>query len=894
MADPKIYIRRSAAPGKVPTDSQLSLGELAVNTRDGKLYLKQDQTAVGLGSTVVAVNPWSVGVGTNSYNTYFDVGSVGIGTTNPQTKLQINGVLGFGTFTAFSQTVTNVRIGDNTTGAAITNGYNNFLIGVGAGKSITSGAENIFVGAGAGRSSTDAYSNVVMGLLAGGGGSVGGYNNIIGESAGYLNSGNYNNIFGFEAGYNNQGLDNVFIGKDAGYTNRTGGQNVFIGPFAGYQNISGFSNVFIGEYAGYGVTFGINNIVMGYNTLAGSAGGASYNVVLGYNAGSSLVGGNGNIFFGNGAADNQISGDNNIAIGNGIRLPKTNSGYQLAIGIKSDVTATKYWLVGNESFNVGIGTTNPTSKLTVNGDVNISGVVTASAFVGDGSLLTNLPSTGGGSSQWVTTSAGIHTLSNVGIGTTNPTVKLDVLGNVNVTGVITASVGVNAPFFINESTDDNNYYNIPFMTQTGVGGNAYRLLQVDNGGIRFNPGINALETQVVTSGVNGLLYLLTNNATKIGIVISPNNGEVGIGTTNPIAKLDVLGNANISGVITASSFSGNASSATYASSSGIATYATTAGIATYATSSGIATYASTSGIATYASSSGVSTYSSVAGISTYATTAGIATYATTSGIATYATSSGIATYASTSGIATYASTAGVSTYASTAGIATYATTAGIATYATTSGIATYATTAGISTYATSSGVSTYSSVAGISTYATTAGIATNLSATSSVNTTGIITATSYSGSGTNLTGIVTSISAGNGVSVDQSTGKVTITASTTDHKILDNISSSFNGSTTQFTISSGSVNFLNSEITSAARLLISVGGVVQQPDPTQTNGYYISGGTNLTTDPIKINFVEAPKAGQQFFGVAYGLTTSPVEPYVTQELSIAYSIAFGV
>ena len=47
--------------------------------------------------------------------------------------------------------------------------------------------------------------------------------------------------------------------------------------------------------------------------------------------------------------------------------------------------------------------------------------------------------------------------------------------------------------------------------------------------------------------------------------------------------------------------------------------------------------------------------------------------------------------------------------------------------------------------------------------------------------------------------------------------------------------------------------------------MISVGGVVQQPDPTQTNGYYISGGTDLSTDPIKINFVEAPKAGQAFF-----------------------------
>ena len=38
----KIQHRRSAVPGKVPTTAQIDLGELAINTRDGKLYLKRD------------------------------------------------------------------------------------------------------------------------------------------------------------------------------------------------------------------------------------------------------------------------------------------------------------------------------------------------------------------------------------------------------------------------------------------------------------------------------------------------------------------------------------------------------------------------------------------------------------------------------------------------------------------------------------------------------------------------------------------------------------------------------------------------------------------------------------------------------------------------------------
>ena len=67
--------------------------------------------------------------------------------------------------------------------------------------------------------------------------------------------------------------------------------------------------------------------------------------------------------------------------------------------------------------NVGIASTNPTSKLTVTGDILVSGVVTATSFRGDGSQLTGIGGGGGGGeSLWVKTSVGIHTLSKVGMG----------------------------------------------------------------------------------------------------------------------------------------------------------------------------------------------------------------------------------------------------------------------------------------------------------------------------------------------------------------------------------------------------------------------------------------------------------------------------------------------
>jgi hypothetical protein len=42
MAVPKLQIRRSAVQGATPTTAQLSLGELAINTYDGKLFLKKN------------------------------------------------------------------------------------------------------------------------------------------------------------------------------------------------------------------------------------------------------------------------------------------------------------------------------------------------------------------------------------------------------------------------------------------------------------------------------------------------------------------------------------------------------------------------------------------------------------------------------------------------------------------------------------------------------------------------------------------------------------------------------------------------------------------------------------------------------------------------------------
>ena len=78
------------------------------------------------------------------------------------------------------------------------------------------------------------------------------------------------------------------------------------------------------------------------------------------------------------------------------------------------------------------------------------------------------------------------------------------------------------------------------------------------------------------------------------------------------------------------------------------------------------------------------------------------------------------------------------------------------------------------------------------------------------------------------------------------------------NKIIDDISSSFNGSTTSFALLVGGVAPAPFPA-SSQNVLISVGGVIQEPDSTGTNGYQLTG--------ANIVFSAAPASGQSFFGV---------------------------
>jgi trimeric autotransporter adhesin len=83
-----VKFKRSAIEGKRPSISQLELGELALNTNDGRVFTRKYN--VGIGSTVTLLNVWTENIGGGAYYTE---GNIGVGTTNPTAKFEVSGTV---------------------------------------------------------------------------------------------------------------------------------------------------------------------------------------------------------------------------------------------------------------------------------------------------------------------------------------------------------------------------------------------------------------------------------------------------------------------------------------------------------------------------------------------------------------------------------------------------------------------------------------------------------------------------------------------------------------------------------------------------------------------------------------------------------------------------------
>ena len=226
--------------------------------------------------------------------------------------------------------------------------------------------------------------------------------------------------------------------------------------------------------------------------------------------------------------------------------------------------------IGNDDFsgyayfhndgNVGIGTTSPGSKLAVAGEIRTSegsDYTTISTSGGDtifgniSSGANNIRIFNGGSERMRITSAG-----NVGIGTTSPNTALEVDGAISTTTSDYAQGTTGSRLLLETSGSGNTHSYIQAQSSGGTSSAEDLALQLYGGNVGIGTsspseklavnGNASISGGIYVGGVNSFIWNNTansnlrfaaNGSEKMRIASS---GNVGIGTTSPEAKLNIL------------------------------------------------------------------------------------------------------------------------------------------------------------------------------------------------------------------------------------------------------------------------------------------------------------------------------------------------------------------
>ena len=350
------------------------------------------------------------------------------------------------------------------------------------------GNENFFAGLGAGDSITSGYGN-----------------ESVGNDAFYTDTvGSYNVANGFGALANNlNGNNNVASGFDALWFNVSGGDNTAYGTAALYGNLTGNENVAAGSGSLQYSTNDSQLVAIGYQTLqndnaynnGNTLSGYGNNTAIGYQALQSDTVGAANTAIGYQALNQNTSGIDNIAVGDHALLSNTSGSYNDAVGVDALQDNT------SGSNNMAYGS-DALYGNTSGGENTALGV---QALFSNGSGNNNIAVGNGAGDSLISGNNNIY-IGNNGNSTESGVIRIGTPGNQTITYL---------PGALNVDESGLNVGNI--------NSNAFTFGVSSGEGIlskRVSGTVNSYDLELWTA-YNSRLTILQN-------------GNVGIGTTNPI------------------------------------------------------------------------------------------------------------------------------------------------------------------------------------------------------------------------------------------------------------------------------------------------------------------------------------------------------------------------
>ena len=456
-------------------------------------------------------------------------------------------------------------INDLTIGTGAGDVSTNTVIGYDALKSNTTGFKNIAVGYGALKFNTEGNNNLAVGH----------------EVLNRNTDGGSNAGFGFQAlNKNTEGNNNLAVGYQALRQNTTGGTNIAIGKQCMENNLTAVFNTAIGHQALRKNTTGNRNLAVGYQSLVENIDGLD-NIAIGFKALGINTTGNDNVALGY-ESGYYIEGNNNTILG----------GYK---GVASDSSLSDTVIIAagtaerlriDSTGNLGIGLTNPSTKLEVNGNI------TATGFVGDltGDVTGNSAGLSGAPSITVTDLIATGTVSiagtlsyedvtsvdSLGIGTFRSGVKVTT-GGIEVSNGgadFTGDVTVNDNLYIGGTT---NYFssqptgNYGSVQINGSGKASWEGYSIDGRAVFMHDGGTVMGLFDDVNNHWALRHIMGNGSitqirsgNNVNTIVCDASNNVGIGETYPETKLEVNGDITVQGdVITKTITYGNSQDLPY-------------------------------------------------------------------------------------------------------------------------------------------------------------------------------------------------------------------------------------------------------------------------------------------------------------------------------------------